>query len=132
MLRQFGYEIDLSSASELLGLLRIFALQQAASNEPPLLIIENAHELNPSALRALCELAELRVRVGSALKMVLVSNRSLNTVMHAPAMQPIAKRILHDFHLHPMTREEARSYMHEKLSAAGAEFPAILFPNSNM
>ncbi|MCO4810998.1 MAG: FHA domain-containing protein [Gammaproteobacteria bacterium] len=128
VLRQFGYEIDLSSASELLGLLRIFALQQAASNEPPLLIIENAHELNPSALRALCELAELRVRVGSALKMVLVSNRSLNTVMHAPAMQPIAKRILHDFHLHPMAREEARSYIHEKLSAAGAEFPASLFP----
>ena len=128
VLQQFGYEIDLSSANELLGLLRVFALQQAASSEPPLLIIENAHELNPSALRALCELAELRVRLGSALKMVLVSNRSLSTIMEAPAMQPIAKRILHDFHLHPMTREEARDYVYGKLSAAGAEFPAFVFP----
>jgi len=128
VLQQFGYEIELSSANELLGLVRVFALQQAASSEPPLLIIENAHELNPSALRALCELAELRVRLGSALKMVLVSNRSLGTIMEAPAMQPIAKRILHDFHLRPMTREEARSYIHEKLVAAGAEFPAFVFP----
>ncbi len=128
VLRQFGYEIDLSSANELLGLVRVFAWQQASSSEPPLLIIENAHDLNPSALRALCELAELRVRQGSALKMVLVSHRSLGTIMEAPAMQPIAKRILHDFHLRPMTREEARSYIHEKLIAAGAEFPAFVFP----
>ena len=128
VLGQFGYEIDLSSANELLGLVRVFALQQAASSEPPLLIIENAHALNPSALRALCELAELRGRQGSALKMVLVSNRSLGTIMEAPAMQPIAKRILHDFHLRPMTREETRSYIHEKLIAAGAEFPAFVFP----
>ena len=60
VLRQFGYALDLNSANELLGLVRVFALQQAAHHEPPLLIIENAHELNPSALRALCELAELR------------------------------------------------------------------------
>jgi len=131
VLQQFGYEIDLSSANELLGLLRVFALQQAASGEPPLLIIENAHELNPSALRALCELAELRARMGSALKMVLVSNNSLATIMQAPAMQPIAKRILHDFHLRPMTREETRDYIHEKLIAAGAEFPAFVFPRES-
>jgi len=130
VLRQFGYEIDLSSANELLGLVRVFAQQQAASGEAPLLIIENSHELNPSALRALCELAELRVRQQSAIKIVLVSNRSLNTIMDAPAMQPMAKRILHDFHLHPMTREETLDYVHEKLIAAGAEFPAFVFPKA--
>ena len=70
VLRQFGYNLELSSANELLGLVRVFALQQAASHEAPLLIIENTHELNPSALRALCELAELRVRNDSALKFV--------------------------------------------------------------
>ena len=130
VLHQFGYDIDLSSANELLGLLRVFALQQAASTVPPLLIIENAHELNPSALRALCELAELRVRSGSALKMVLVSDRSLEPVMSAPAMQAISDRLLHDFHLHPMTRNEATDYVHEKLRAAGTDFPAFVFPNA--
>ncbi len=130
MLRQFGYEIDLSSANELLGLVRVFALQQAASDKPPLLIVENAHELNPSALRVLCELAALRVRQTSALKIVLVSDRSLKTIMDAPAMEPMAKRILHDFHLRPMTPDEANNYLHEKLIAAGAEFPAFIFPRA--
>ncbi|MBT8108140.1 MAG: FHA domain-containing protein [Gammaproteobacteria bacterium] len=130
VLHQFGYDIDLSSANELLGLLRIFALQQATSDTPPLLIIENTHDLNPSALRALCELAELRVQTGSALKIVLVGDRSLGSIIRAPAMQAIERRLLHDFHLRPMTLEEARDYLHEKLAAAGAEFPAFVFPNA--
>ena len=130
VLHQFGYDIDLSSASELLGLVRVFALHQASSGVAPLLIIENTHELNPSALRALCELAQLRVRTGSALKIVLVSDRSLRPIMQSPAMEPIAKRILHDLHLQPMAREEAQNYLHEKLIAAGADYPAFVFPTT--
>lgn len=129
VLRQFGYDLDLSSANELLGLVRVFALQQAASHEAPLLIIENAHELNPSALRALCELAELRVQAGSAMKMVLVSDRSLQSMMTARAMVPIAKRVVHDFHLRPMNREETRTFLHSKLRAAGSKYPEFVFPD---
>jgi general secretion pathway protein A len=129
VLRQFGYSLDLSSANELLGLVRVFALQQAASHEAPLLIIENAHDLNPSALRALCELAELRVRHESALKFVLVSDRSLRSVMTAQAMAPMAKRVIQDFHLRPMNREETRQYLHDKLRAAGSEYPEFVFPD---
>jgi type II secretory pathway predicted ATPase ExeA len=130
ILRKFGYEIDLNSANELLGLVRVFAVQQAVSGAPPLVIIENTHELKPSALRVLCELAQLRVREGSALKMVLVSDRSLTTIIEAPAMHAIAKRVLHDFHLRPMALNETCDYIHEKLLAAGAEHPSSIFPKS--
>ncbi|MCG8371749.1 MAG: FHA domain-containing protein [Proteobacteria bacterium] len=130
VLRQFGYDIDLSSANELLGLVRVFALQQAASNVPPLLVVENAQELNPGALRAVCELAQLRVRTDSALKIVLVSDRSLASVVGAPAMEAVANRLLHDFHLRPMTRVETRDYLHEKLVAAGSDFPTFVFPSA--
>ncbi|MCH9694791.1 MAG: FHA domain-containing protein [Gammaproteobacteria bacterium] len=128
VLRQFGYALELSSANELLGLVRVFALQQAARQEPPLLIIENAHELNPSALRALCELAELKVRTGSAIKLVLVSDRSLSTMAGAAAMEPIAKRLLHDFHLRPMSQAETSNYLNAKLRAAGSDYPEFVFP----
>lgn len=129
VLMQFGYDPDISSTNELLGLVRVFALQQAASHEPPLLIVENAHELDPSALRVLCELAELRVSSGNALKMVLVSDRSLNSITSAHAMKPIAKRILHDFHLRPMSQQETKHYLHSKLQAAGSNFPEFAFPD---
>lgn len=129
VLRQFGYNLELSSANELLGLVRVFALQQAASHKAPLLIIENTHALNPSALRALCELAELRVRHTSAVKMVLVSDRSLQPVMAAKAMEAIAKRVVHNFHLRPMNRDETRQYLHTKLRAAGNDCPEFVLPD---
>ncbi|MEL7186995.1 MAG: FHA domain-containing protein [Pseudomonadota bacterium] len=127
VLRQYGYSLDLSSANELLGLLRVFALQQAASDEPPMLIVENVHELNPSALRALCELAGLRTRTGSALKIVLVSDRSLQTLISASGMAAIADRLTHDFHLRPMSRIETKDYLHAKLRTAGSERPDLVF-----
>ena len=131
MLRQFGYVIDHSSTAELLAMLRVFALQQAASHEAPILIIENTHALNPSALRALCELANLKLRGLSALKMVLSSNRSLLSIIEAPAMENIHKRLTHDFHLHPMTNVEAMEYLHTKLRAAGSDVPEWVFPISS-
>lgn len=130
MLSQFGFKLDTSSANELLGLIRVFALQQAALHEPPLLIIENTHEMKSSALRALCELANLRARTGSALKMILVSDRSLGGIMKAPAMESIARRMLHNYHVRPMTQDESTRYLYAKLRAAGSDYPDFVFPNA--
>jgi hypothetical protein len=49
--------------------------------------------------------------------------------MAASAMEPIAKRVVHDFHLRPMNREETRQYLHAKLRAAGSDYPEFLFPD---
>ncbi len=130
ILHQFGFTLETSSANELLGLVRVFALQQAGSHEPPLLIVENAHEMNPSALRALCELADLRVRTGSALKIILVSDRALAGLIQAPAMKSIAQRLVHDFHLRPMRQQETRELLHAKLRAAGSDYPDFIFPDA--
>ena len=126
-LRQYGYEIELSSANELLGLLRVFALQQAKSNQPPLLVVTNVHELNPSAMRALCELADIRVQTGSALKIVLVSDRSLEAMVSAESMEAIANRVLHNYHLRPMSRDETKEFVYAKLRAAGSDCPEFVF-----
>ena len=128
ILYQFGYELDYNSANELFGLLRVFALQQTARYEPPLLIIENAHALKTSALRTICELAELRMRQPtairtSALKFVLVSDRSLRSVASDELLEPILQRVSADVHLQPMTGEETTYYLQQKLKAAGSAIP---------
>ena len=130
MLHQFGYNIETSSANEVLGLVRMFAMQQASAGSAPLLIIENAHELNPSALRSLCELAEIRVPRSSALKIILVGDRPLHHITTAAAMEAIGKRVLHDFHLRPMTGDETKHYLHTKLRAAGTDLPEYILPTA--
>ena len=133
-LREFGYEADFHTDNELLSMLRVFALHQAASYQPPLLVIENTHRLNPSALRTLCSLAELKClrdnRLVSALKMVLVSDRSLESIIEAPAMAPIAGRVAVNFQMRPMSCDDAKEYLREKLRSAGSRIPEYVFPNS--
>jgi type II secretory pathway predicted ATPase ExeA len=133
-LRQFGYEADFESDNELLAMIRVFALQQAANHQPPLLIIENTHRLNPSALQALCNLADLTCtrahRLTSALKIVLVSDRSLESIIEAPAMAPIARRVAVNFQMRPMSCDDAKEYLREKLRKAGSAIPEYVFPNS--
>lgn len=129
-LRQFGYEVEFNTTNELLAMLRVFALQQTRSYEPPILIIENTHRLNPSALRALCELASFRYRRTRALKMVLVSDRSLDFIIDAPAMTDVARRVSANIHMRPMSCDDAKDYLRKKLRAAGSEVPEYIFPNS--
>ena len=130
LLRQFGFGVAFDSTNESLGMLRVYAQQQAARHQPPVIIVENAHGLNPSALRVLSELAELRVRATCAVKLVLMSDRSLRDIIDAPAMGAMSRRLTADLHLRPMSSDEAICYLHAKLSAAGAAVPSFVFPQS--
>ncbi len=130
MLRQFGYPIDFNSIGELLAMTRVFALQQASSDAPPLVFIENAHALDPGAWSVVSELADLRARQTSALKLVFVSDRSLRELVEKPGMEPLLRRLTADFHMRPMTSEEARDYLYAKLRAAGSDMPEFIFPAS--
>lgn len=130
VLRQFGYVLDHGSVSELLAMLRVFSMQQTVSQEAPLLIVENTQDLNPSALRALCDLAALKVRQFSAIKMVLVADRSLLPIIETQPMEPIRRRVTHNFNMRPMTRDEVREYLHLKILAAGCDTPEAIFPTS--
>lgn len=130
MLSQYGYDIDSNSTSELLAMLKVFCLQQTVSHKPPVLILEHVRDLNPSALRALCELAALNVRGNNAIKMVLMSSRSLHTMMEATAMESIAKRISNNCHIRPMSSADGRSYLYAKLKAAGSRTPDQIFPTA--
>jgi general secretion pathway protein A len=133
-LREFGFEADFDSDNELLAMLRVFAMHHASNHRSPLLVIENTHRLNPSALRALCSLAELRSRkenrLVSALKLVLVSDRSLDSIVEAPAMRAIADRVAVNFQMRPMSCDDAKEYLREKLRRAGSQIPEYVFPNS--
>ena len=127
ILRQFGYELDYNSANELFGMLRVFALQQAVHHEAPLIVIENAHALKASALRAMCELAEIRVRQPtairtSALKLIMVSDHALRALASDDLLEPLLTRATADVHMRPMSEKETTYYLHQKLRAAGSKY----------
>ena len=130
VLHQFGYDVEYSSTSELLAMLRVFALQQAARQRPPVVIVENTHLLSPSATRAILELAALQTRQTSAIRLVLASDRSLRAFFAAEAFDTVELRVTRDVHARPLRVDEAAGYLHAKLRAAGTRAPTFIFPQS--
>ncbi len=128
ILSQFGYDLHFNSFNELINMVKVFAMQQTVSDHAPLLVVKNTHALLPSALRVLCELAQVRVRRKSALRLILVSDRSISTIIDAPAMEPISKRMTGDFHLGPLYLDETTNYVYSKLRAGGSGDPENVIP----
>ena len=127
VLEQFGYNLALNSADEMLNMLNVFVVQQSRANQAPILIIENINEMFPSALAALCKLASVTANKRFALRLVLSSNRDIGRIINSPSMSPIAKRVIGNFELGPMTSKEALHYLYGKLRSGGVERPDDVF-----
>lgn len=128
ILSQYGYDNDAYTDTERFNMIRVIAMQQAATGRPPILAIENVHKLNPVMLEMLCELAEMSVDGTSALRIILVSDRSMLPIVEAPAMASLDSRLTGKFLLKPMTRTETAKYAHKKLKSGGCSDPTAVMP----
>ncbi len=129
ILRSFGYQHKFDTINELMNMVTVFIKQQTASGRPPLLFVENTHAMNPSVLNIVCELACVRVREKYALRIVLSSDRPIDYIANAPAMDCIAKRLTGNCHLEPLTIDETSDYLYAKLRQAGCIDPDSVFPD---
>ena len=129
LLAAFGYEHQFDCYNELLNMVTVFIKHQTAAGRPPLVFVENIHRMNPSTLNALCELACVRVREKYALRILLCSDRSIDYIANAPAMESIAKRLTGNFHLEPLTIDETSDYLYAKLRQGGCIDPDYVFPD---
>jgi hypothetical protein len=126
-LTQFGYELDLDSADELLNMLCVFAVQQTRSHEAPVLIVENFNHMFPSSLCVLCKLAMLKAGERFALRIILVGDGNYRHVIESPSMRPVASRLCGDFELQPLTARESLVYLYARLESLGVANPDSVF-----
>ena len=127
-LEEFGYDLKFNSVNELVNMVKVFVQQQAASDHAPLLVVENTHAMSPGALEVLCELAQLNVKQQSAVRLVLASDRSISSIVNAPAMECILERLTGEFTLLPLTEAETTEYLYAKLQAGGCFDPQNVIP----
>lgn len=127
ILEQFGYHVALNSVDEMLNMVNVFVVQQTRTYQAPLLILENINSMYPSALSALCKLAAIEVNGRYALRVILISNRDIERIVNSPGMASIAKRVVGNFELGPMSSGEAIRFVYAKLKSAGVDRPDDVF-----
>ncbi len=128
ILSQFGYNTGLGETDELLSMIKVFAVQQTCSCEPPVIFIDNVDRMYPSALKALDTLAGMKTKQRFVIRLILTGHEGLRSLIEADGMSNVAERSADIFSMEPLTPIETKLYLHARLRACGVKHVDKMFP----
>jgi type II secretory pathway predicted ATPase ExeA len=96
-----------------------FFVNEYANKRRTLLIVDEAHNLTPSILEELRLLSNVNSERDLSLQVLLIGQPELRTKLEQPELRQFAQRVSVDFHLGPLTRQDASAYVRHRLTVAG-------------
>ena len=90
----------------------------------PVLIIDDAHKLPLETLEFILQLAELKYGE-SFFRIVLFANNDINDLLDDPKLIDMTEKLIHKTHIAPLTKEQTRIYINNRLSLSGVEDKSI-------
>ncbi len=118
-LRQLGFSDITGTPHELRRITKEFLVYRGMAGDPVLMMIDNAHLVNPTVLEQLRWISAIKVNDRRVLSVILAGNSDLVRVMGSPAMIQTKFRRHVDFHIRVYTEEETANYVVHHLRLAG-------------
>ena len=125
----FGLPVNGKDKVSLMHDLNNFLIEQYAAGNQPILIIDEAQNLDAVLLEEIRMLSNLESSHSKLLQIVLVGQPELRETLAAPALLQLRQRISINCHLKPLTREEVFEYVSYRMEVAGNE-TALVFPDA--
>ncbi len=129
-----GFDIDFAgaetSAPRLHKLLSEFLRQQHIQQKRPILIIDEAQNLDAAMIEQLRMLSNLNVDKMDLLQLVLVGQSRLRETLADESLLPFVHRVAVDCHLEPLDLDETHAYIRHRLMVAGAHHE--IFTNASI
>jgi hypothetical protein len=104
--------------------------EKAREGKRIVVLVDEAHAMPPDTLEELRLLYNLQVGNAKLLQIVLFGQPELNAKLDQPNMRQLKDRIVHHFHMQPLSRNSLDSYLMFRMRAAGYHGPNIFSPKS--
>ena len=104
-----------------------FLVEQYASGNQPILIIDEAQNLAPELLEEVRMLSNLETSDSKLLQIILVGQPELRTILAAPELLQLRQRININCHLKALSWQETEQYITHRMDVAG-NAGAVSFP----
>jgi general secretion pathway protein A len=130
ILRGFGLEGYRHSNVEMAEVLQRFLIQQSRRNRIPVLIVDEAQELNRQLLEQVRMLSNLELDGRKLLQFVLAAQPEMADRIESFEMRALRQRIVVRCRLSSLNAEETWSYLHSRLLSAGGDGRAIFQPGA--
>ena len=120
MMADFGIPCDSREKSQVLLRLNQWLLERYKAGETAVLIIDEAQNLSANVLEEIRLLTNLETATEKLIQIVLAGQPELEQKLSRPELRQLRQRVtLHSKTL-PLTLDETRGYIHERLRIAGA------------
>lgn len=132
VLVEFGLNPFNAKKVELIDMLNTFLVDQFHKGKQLLLIVDDAHNLNPKVLEEIRMLSGLETHKEKVLHVILVGQPQLNEMLEAPELEQLLQRVRLRYHIRSLSEADTHSYIRHRLKVAGFEqkelFETATFP----
>ncbi|MFA7406052.1 MAG: AAA family ATPase, partial [Pelobacteraceae bacterium] len=116
---EFGLHSDSEHASDLLGDLNKFLLNEAAEGRTVVLVIDESQDLHPEVLEQIRLISNLETENDKLIQIVLAGQPELEALLERPDLRQLNQRIAVRYRLKSMSMDETRAYIRHRMEVAG-------------
>ncbi len=120
MMADFGIPCDTRSKSQILLRLYNWLLERYRAGETAVLIVDEAQNLGDEVLEEIRMMTNLETFTEKLLQIVLVGQTELEQKLKQPNLRQLRQRLTLRAKTHPLTLEESKSYIQQRLRIAVA------------
>ena len=130
MMADFGITCESKSKSQILQRLYNWLLDRYRAGETAVLIVDEAQNLTDEVLEEIRMLTNLETFTEKLLQIVLVGQPELETKLKQPQLRQLRQRLTLRAKTHPLTMEESKAYVQQRLRIAGSDGRQIFDPEA--
>jgi general secretion pathway protein A len=120
MMADFGIPCETRSKSQILMRLYNWLLERYRAGETAVLIVDEAQNLADEVLEEIRMLTNLETFTEKLLQIVLVGQTELEQKLKQPSLRQLRQRLTLRAKTHPLTAEETKAYIQQRLRIAGS------------
>jgi len=130
MMADFGIPCETRSKSQILQRLYNWLLDRYRAGETAVLIVDEAQNLTDEVLEEIRMLTNLETFTEKLLQIVLVGQPELEGKLKQPQLRQLRQRLTLRAKTHPLTLEETKAYVQQRLRIAGSDGRQIFEPEA--
>ncbi|HEX6803394.1 MAG TPA: AAA family ATPase [Terriglobales bacterium] len=130
MMADFGIPCDTRSKSQVLLRLYNWLLERYRDGETAVLIVDEAQNLADEVLEEIRMMTNLETFTEKLLQIVLVGQTELEQKLKQPNLRQLRQRLTLRAKTHPLTLEETKAYIQQRLRIAGSNGQQIFEPEA--
>ena len=130
MMTDFGIPCDSRSKSQILLRLYNWLLDRYRAGETAVLIVDEAQNLSDEVLEEIRMLTNLETFTEKLLQIVLVGQPELEQKLKQPQLRQLRQRLTLRAKTHPLSLEETKAYILQRLRIAGSNGQQIFDPEA--